>query len=168
MRLRISSRITPLSLHAWIARARDTSTCRRPTEIAASLTSVTTTSKPDRAQTSAIPEPIKPQPTTPTPHMREPLIFSSSLHFLLLSSSTAQGVERPRRRLDRGGGWTGTPMWSHRESRAQEAPGVLVGDLPELVERETGVGVCAKRPLKDLSWWWRASHTAVGAQDHPI
>ncbi len=62
----ISSRSPSVSLPRARARPVEWSTCSRPRSTASSLASTPTTSYPLRANTSAIPAPIVPRPTTPT------------------------------------------------------------------------------------------------------
>ena len=65
-RPRASSRASALSFPLDTARPSDFSTRCRPAATAASSTSKTTASSPDRAKTSAMPDPIRPHPATAT------------------------------------------------------------------------------------------------------
>ena len=62
-------RTLELDPEALTARASDVSMRPRPRATTSSSTSRTTTSSPARAHTSAMPEPMSPQPTTPTRSM---------------------------------------------------------------------------------------------------
>ena len=66
IRASAASRSSSASLPDETARSSDLASRRWPPSAAAASTSVTTTSSPARAQTSAMPEPISPLPTTPT------------------------------------------------------------------------------------------------------
>src|SRR2546421_2064841 len=69
IRSRASARASGASLPRPTALFSDASMRRRPADNASSVTSVTMTSSPARAHTSAMPEPISPHPTTPTRSM---------------------------------------------------------------------------------------------------
>ena len=57
----------------------DFSTRARPASTSAGVASTTTTSRPLRAHTSAMPEPISPQPSTPTRSISVPFIRHNTL-----------------------------------------------------------------------------------------
>src|SRR4030081_2107018 len=69
IRSRASARASGASLPRSTALARDDSMRRRPAFRASRPASTTMTLRPARAQTSAMPEPMSPQPTTPTRSM---------------------------------------------------------------------------------------------------
>ena len=71
-RIRSSTSWTESILPFAAARSSDLSNRPNAAFAAASLDSTTTTSWPDRALTSAMPEPIRPPPTTPTFFMNSP------------------------------------------------------------------------------------------------
>src|SRR6202050_5066172 len=66
IRASAASRSSAVSFPALTARASEASIRASPASAAAASTSRTTTSRPARAQTSAMPDPISPQPATPT------------------------------------------------------------------------------------------------------
>src|SRR5579862_69625 len=66
MALSALSRPAGVSFPAWTARRNERATRSWPARTASSLTSATSTSRPTRAHTSAMPAPMMPEPTTPT------------------------------------------------------------------------------------------------------
>ena len=134
-----------LSLPRETARAVEFSRCCRPRSRLSSFTSTPTTAKPLRANTSAIPAPIVPRPTTP-------IVVNSRDDMLASGAAVLMGRILPRAPADDAArlltprACVGSGQASHlvgaapRERHARTAVAVAVDHVPDALEANLRTG----------------------------